>query len=75
MVARTEAELGPISILVNNAGTSLPATLEDYDPAAMARLRVTLRLTQQPAEMHLRACGCSFTLNNHVVDPCTRRYC
>jgi 3-oxoacyl-[acyl-carrier protein] reductase len=26
MVARTEAELGPITILVNNAGTSLPAT-------------------------------------------------
>jgi len=23
-------------------------------------LRVTLRLTQEPAEMHLRACGCSF---------------
>jgi NAD(P)-dependent dehydrogenase (short-subunit alcohol dehydrogenase family) len=39
MVARTEAELGPVSILVNNAGTSLPATLEDYDPAAMARMR------------------------------------
>jgi len=28
MVARTEAELGPVSILVNNAGTSSPATLE-----------------------------------------------
>ena len=38
MVARTEAELGPVSILVNNAGTSLPATLESYDPAAMARM-------------------------------------
>ena len=32
MVARTEAELGPISILVNNAAISLPATLEDYAP-------------------------------------------
>jgi 3-oxoacyl-[acyl-carrier protein] reductase len=39
MVARTEAELGPVSIPVNNAGTSLPATLESYDPAAMARMR------------------------------------
>jgi NAD(P)-dependent dehydrogenase (short-subunit alcohol dehydrogenase family) len=39
MVARVEAELGPVSILVNNAGTSLPATLDSYDPAAMARMR------------------------------------
>jgi 3-oxoacyl-[acyl-carrier protein] reductase len=39
MVARTEAELGPVSILVNNAGASSPATLESYDPAAMARMR------------------------------------
>ena len=39
MVARTEAELGPVSILVNNASVSSPATLESYDPAAMARMR------------------------------------
>jgi 3-oxoacyl-[acyl-carrier protein] reductase len=39
MVTRTEAEMGPISILVNNAGVSSPATLESYDPAAMARMR------------------------------------
>jgi 3-oxoacyl-[acyl-carrier protein] reductase len=39
MVVRTEAELGPVSILVNNAGVSSPATLENYDPAAMARMR------------------------------------
>jgi 3-oxoacyl-[acyl-carrier protein] reductase len=39
MVTRTEAELGPVSILVNNAGISSPATLESYDPAAMARMR------------------------------------
>src|SRR5580692_2469629 len=39
MVARTEAELGPVSILVNNAGVSSPATLDSYDPAAMARMR------------------------------------
>jgi hypothetical protein len=32
-------ELGPVSILVNNAGVSSPATLESYDPAAMARMR------------------------------------
>jgi 3-oxoacyl-[acyl-carrier protein] reductase len=39
MVVRTEAELGPVSILVNNAGVSSPATLESYDPAAMTRMR------------------------------------
>ncbi len=39
MVGRAGAELGPVSILVNNAGLSLPATLESYDPAAMARMR------------------------------------
>jgi 3-oxoacyl-[acyl-carrier protein] reductase len=39
MVVRAEAELGPVSILVNNAGVSSPATLESYDPAAMARMR------------------------------------
>jgi NADP-dependent 3-hydroxy acid dehydrogenase YdfG len=39
VVVRTEGELGPISILVNNAGVSSPATLESYDPAAMARMR------------------------------------
>src|SRR5258708_39567761 len=38
MVARTEAELGPVSILVNNAVSS-PATLDSYDPPAMARMR------------------------------------
>jgi 3-oxoacyl-[acyl-carrier protein] reductase len=39
MVVRTETERGPVSILVNNAGLSSPATLESYDPAAMARMR------------------------------------
>jgi 3-oxoacyl-[acyl-carrier protein] reductase len=39
MVRRAEAALGPVSILVNNAGLSIPATLESYDPAAMARMR------------------------------------
>ena len=39
MVASTEAELGPVSILVNNAGVSSPATLESYDPVAMTRMR------------------------------------
>jgi 3-oxoacyl-[acyl-carrier protein] reductase len=39
MVVRTEAELGSVSILVNNAGLSIPATLESYDSAAMARMR------------------------------------
>src|SRR5436305_15053254 len=35
MVARTEAELGPVSILVNNAGVSFPATLESYNPTVL----------------------------------------
>src|SRR5579875_2810441 len=40
MVARTEAELGPIAILVNNAGISgRGLTLDTYDPAVVARLR------------------------------------
>ena len=44
MVARTEAELGPVSILVNNAGVSSPTTLESYDPAAMARMRRSMSM-------------------------------
>ncbi|MDR0358144.1 MAG: glucose 1-dehydrogenase [bacterium] len=41
LVSRVEAELGPITILVNNAGLALQAKLEDYDPEAMARMRST----------------------------------
>jgi 3-oxoacyl-[acyl-carrier protein] reductase len=39
MVARTEAELGPVTILVNNAGVSWRGTLETYDPEQVARMR------------------------------------
>ncbi len=39
MVARAEAELGPISILVNNAGIAWAATLETWEPKGFARLR------------------------------------
>jgi 3-oxoacyl-[acyl-carrier protein] reductase len=39
MIARAISELGPVSILVNNAGVSMQATLETYDPAAMERMR------------------------------------
>jgi 3-oxoacyl-[acyl-carrier protein] reductase len=39
MIERATSELGPVSILVNNAGVSLQATLETYDPAAMERMR------------------------------------
>ena len=39
LVRRAEAELGPVSILVNNAGVSAPATLETYDAAALERMR------------------------------------
>jgi 3-oxoacyl-[acyl-carrier protein] reductase len=38
MAARTEAELGTISILVNNAGLAWAATLETWDPVGFARL-------------------------------------
>lgn len=39
MVARTEAELGPISTLINNAGIVWTATLETWEPEGFARLR------------------------------------
>ena len=39
MVARTEKELGPLTILVNNAGMSWRGTLETYEPAQVARMR------------------------------------
>ncbi|WP_395711796.1 SDR family NAD(P)-dependent oxidoreductase [Reyranella sp.] len=39
MVAEAEGKLGPVSILVNNAGVSAPATLETYDASALERMR------------------------------------
>jgi 3-oxoacyl-[acyl-carrier protein] reductase len=39
MVARTEAELGPVTILVNNAGVAWQATLDTYDQGEVARMR------------------------------------
>ena len=39
MVARAEKELGPITILVNNAGVSWRGTLDTYDPEQVARMR------------------------------------
>jgi 3-oxoacyl-[acyl-carrier protein] reductase len=39
MVARTEAELGPVTILVNNAGMSWQGTLDTYDAEQVARMR------------------------------------
>ncbi len=39
MVARTEAELGPVTILVNNAGVAWRGTLDTYDPEPVARMR------------------------------------
>ncbi|HEV2280864.1 MAG TPA: 3-oxoacyl-ACP reductase family protein [bacterium] len=41
MVGRTVAELGPVSVLVNNAGMSARATLEDFDPARFEQMRRT----------------------------------
>ena len=39
MVAAVTAALGPISVLVNNAGIAVPGTLDTYDADAMARMR------------------------------------
>lgn len=41
MVERATGELGPISILVNNAGILFRATLDEYDQAQMDRMRRT----------------------------------
>jgi NADP-dependent 3-hydroxy acid dehydrogenase YdfG len=39
MVARTEAELGPVTILVNNAGVAWQGTLDTYDREQVERMR------------------------------------
>jgi 3-oxoacyl-[acyl-carrier protein] reductase len=39
LVARAEAELGPLTILVNNAGVSWQGTLDTYDREQVARMR------------------------------------
>jgi 3-oxoacyl-[acyl-carrier protein] reductase len=39
MVTRAEAELGPVTILVNNAGVSWRGTLDTYDREQVARMR------------------------------------
>ena len=39
MVARAENELGPVTILVNNAGVSWQATLDNYDAKEFDRMR------------------------------------
>src|SRR5438094_6293155 len=39
MIARIEAELGPVTILVNNAGVAWQGTLDTYDPEMVARMR------------------------------------
>jgi NAD(P)-dependent dehydrogenase (short-subunit alcohol dehydrogenase family) len=39
MVARTEAELGPVTILVNNAGVAWQGTVDTYDREQVARMR------------------------------------
>ena len=41
MAGRTERELGPVSILVNNAGVVYRATLESFESAGMERMRRT----------------------------------
>src|SRR5438132_6456765 len=39
MIARTEAEFGPVTILVNNAGVAWQGTLDTYDREQVARMR------------------------------------
>src|ERR1700693_5571798 len=39
MVTRAEAELGPVTILVNNAGVAWQGTLDTYDREMVARMR------------------------------------
>lgn len=39
MVARTQMELGPVTILINNAGVSWRGTLDSYNPEQVARMR------------------------------------
>jgi NAD(P)-dependent dehydrogenase (short-subunit alcohol dehydrogenase family) len=39
MVSRAEKQLGPLTILINNAGVSWRGTLEEYDAEAVARMR------------------------------------
>ncbi len=39
MIARAEAELGPVTILVNNAGIAVKGSLDTYDREVVARMR------------------------------------
>ena len=41
LIDRTTSELGPVSILVNNAGVLVRATLDDFDQVQMDRMRRT----------------------------------
>lgn len=41
MMKRVDRELGPLSILVNNAGVAYRATLDNFEPAGLERMRRT----------------------------------
>jgi NADP-dependent 3-hydroxy acid dehydrogenase YdfG len=54
MVARTEAELGPVTILVNNAGVAWQGTLDTYDREQVAALDDCLCASDSPACLSIR---------------------
>lgn len=39
LIEMAAADLGPVTVLVNNAGVAVQATLDTYDPAALDRMR------------------------------------
>ena len=75
MVARTEAELGPVTILVNNAGVAWQGTLYTYDGEQVARMRGVCVSLGDPLQAR-REVGCladdppplRLTRSNQVAD-------
>ena len=59
MVAQVEAELGPVSILVNNAGIAWSATIDGWEPAGAraAAARSTSTASSMPSVRWPAACA------------------